>query len=272
MLTGGKNVIPHAVRDVADAAAAFSARIGPDRHFDSQKDVEEALEECCTPQNVTVVGLTGSGKSSTLDALAGEYFCSRVSSEATLIRWQYKPNPAPHTHEWVEDRFYPSDSLLNLEFWDTIGLEQPAAPQRLKHIVPKSDAVLVVISAKDGNEPAIWEYLKTLEERLHSRMVLVITHAELLPFEQLQALKEEMRSVSREHLGVQLPLYPITPAGERAGEGVEALRTCVQEVLKRSPLTDRRVERLLLATDRRWRNRGRYSMNCTAFPSWIPAS
>lgn len=96
-------------------------------------------------------------------------------------------------------------------------------PQRLKHIVPKSDAVLVVISAKDGNEPAIWEYLKTLEERLHSRMVLVITHAELLPFEQLQALKEEMRSVSREHLGVQLPLYPITPAGERAGEGVEAL-------------------------------------------------
>lgn len=175
--------------------------------------MEEALEECCTPQNVTVIGLTGSGKSSTLDALAGEYFCSRVSSEATLIRWQYKPNPAPHTHEWVEDRFYPSDSLLNLEFWDTIGLEQPAAPQRLKHIVPKSDAVLVVISAKDGNEPAIWEYLKTLEERLHSRMVLVITHAELLPFEQLQALKEEMRSVSREHLGVQLPLYPITPAG-----------------------------------------------------------
>lgn len=66
-------------------------------------------------------------------------------------------------------------------------------------------------------------------------MVLVITHAELLPFEQLQALKEEMRSVSREHLGVQLPLYPITPAGERAGEGVEALRTCVQEVLKRRP-------------------------------------
>ena len=257
MLTGGKNVIPHAVRDVADAAAAFSARIGPDRHFDSQKDVEEALEECCTPQNVTVIGLTGSGKSSTLDALAGEYFCSRVSSEATLIRWQYKPNPAPHTHEWVEDRFYPSDSLLNLEFWDTISLEQPAAPQRLKHIVPKSDAVLVVISAKDGNEPAIWEYLKTLEERLHSRMVLVITHAELLPFEQLQALKEEMRSVSREHLGVQLPLYPITPAGERAGEGVEALRTCVQEVLKRSPLTDRRVERLLLATDRLLEEQGK---------------
>lgn len=88
-------------------------------------------------------------------------------------------------------------------------------------------------------------------------MVLVITHAELLPFEQLQALKEEMRSVSREHLGVQLPLYPITPAGERAGEGVEALRTCVQEVLKRSPLTDRRVERLLLATDRLLEEQGK---------------
>ena len=71
MLTGGKNVIPHAVRDVADAAAAFSARIGPDRHFDSQENVEEALAECCSPQNVTVIGMTGSGKSSTLDALAG---------------------------------------------------------------------------------------------------------------------------------------------------------------------------------------------------------
>ena len=85
----------------------------------------------------------------------------------------------------------------------------------------------------------------------------LLPHAELLPFEQLQALKEEMRSVSREHLGVQLPLYPITPAGERAGEGVEALRTCVQEVLKRSPLTDRRVERLLLATDRLLEEQGK---------------
>ena len=82
-------MIPHAVRDVADAAAAFSARIGPDRHFDSQEKVEEALAECCSPQNVTVIGMTGSGKSSTLDALAGERFCSRVSSEATLVRWQY---------------------------------------------------------------------------------------------------------------------------------------------------------------------------------------
>ena len=249
MLTGGKNVIPHAVRDVADAAAAFSARIGPDRHFDSQEKVEEALAECCSPQNVTVIGMTGSGKSSTLDALAGERFCSRVSSEATLVRWQYRPHPAPHTHEWVLDLFYPSDALLNLEFWDTIGLEQEDAPRKLKHIVPKSDAILVVISASDGNHSALWDYLQTLEERLHSRMVLVITHAELLSFERLQSLKEELRSTSRERLGVQLPLYPVTTAGEHAGEGVEALTACVQEVLKRSPLTDKRVERLLLATD-----------------------
>ncbi|MFR1410921.1 MAG: hypothetical protein ACLSUW_00455 [Akkermansia sp.] len=106
-------MIPHAVRDVADAAAAFSARIGPDRHFDSQKDVEEALEECCTPQNVTVIGLTGSGKSSTLDALAGDYFCSRVSSEATLVRWQYRPHP-PHT---------PMNG-----FWTFLPVGRPAQP------------------------------------------------------------------------------------------------------------------------------------------------
>ena len=145
--------------------------------------------------------------------------------------------------------FYPSDALLNLEFWDTIGLEQEDAPRKLKHIVPKSDAILVVISASDGNHSALWDYLRTLEERLHSRMVLVITHAELLSFEKLQSLKEELRSTSRECLGVQLPLYPVTTAGEHAGEGVEALTACVQEVLKRSPLTDKRVERLLLATD-----------------------
>ena len=58
--------------------------------------------------------------------------------------------------------------------------------------------------------------LRTLEERLHSRMVLVITHAELLSFDQLQSLKEELRSTSRERLGVQLPLYPVTTAGEQA--------------------------------------------------------
>lgn len=216
MLTGGKNVIPHAVRDVADAAAAFSARIGPDRHFDSQENVEEALAECCSPQNVTVIGMTGSGKSSTLDALAGERFCSRVSSEATLVRWQYRPHPAPHTHEWVLDLFYPSDALLNLEFWDTIGLEQEDAPRKLKHIVPKSDAILVVISARDGNQLPLWDYLRTLEERLHSRMVLVITHAELLSFDQLQSLKEELRSTSRELPG--RAASPV-PRHDRRGAG-----------------------------------------------------
>lgn len=115
----------------------------------------------------------------------------------------------------------------------------------------------MVISARDGNQLPLWDYLRTLEERLHSRMVLVITHAELLSFDQLQSLKEELRSTSRERLGVQLPLYPVTTAGEQAGEGVEALRTCVQEVLKRSPLTDKRVERLLLATDRLLEEQGK---------------
>ena len=88
-------MIPHAVRDVADAAAAFSARIGPDRHFDSQKDVEEALEECCTPQNVTVIGLTGSGKSSTLDALAGNTSAPRFQrSHPDTLAIQAQPRPA----------------------------------------------------------------------------------------------------------------------------------------------------------------------------------
>ena len=45
------------------------------------KDQEELdkmciRDRCCSPQNVTVIGMTGSGKSSTLDALAGERFCS----------------------------------------------------------------------------------------------------------------------------------------------------------------------------------------------------
>lgn len=257
MLTGGKNVIPYPVRDVAHAAVAFSARIGPERHFAAQQDVEEALTECCAPQNVTVIGLTGSGKSSTLEALAGERFCSRVTSTAALIRWQYRPHPAPHTHEWVQDLFYPSDTLLNLEFWDTLGLEQPNAAQRLKHIVPKADAILVVISAQNNHADVIWDYLITLEERLYSRMILAITHTELLPFEQLQVFKEELRSMSRDKLGIQLPLYPVTPAGEQAGEGVEALRACVQEALKRSPVEDRRVERLLLATDRLLEEQGK---------------
>lgn len=81
-----------------------------------------------------------------------------------------------------------------------------------------------------------------------------------------------MRSTSRERLGVQLPLYPVTTAGEQAGEGVEALRTCVQEVLKRSPLTDKRVERLLLATDRLLEEQGKVLNELHRLPRWIPAS
>ncbi len=248
MLTGGKQVISHAVRDVANAVTAFSARLGAEREFDSQQAAEQALKACCAPQNVTVIGLTGSGKSSTLDALAGDKFCALSDGAATVTCWHYAPTQQPLPYDWAERRFFPSDALLNLEFRDTVGLEDEAVQQKLSIILPSADVIPVVVSATDGVNPALWDYLASLDAELYPRMVLTLTHAETLPYEQAQALKEALRAASRESLGIQLPLYPVTPAGDRAGEGVEALRNHVQEILTARPMTDGRVKNLLDTT------------------------
>ncbi len=248
MLNGGKQVISHAVRDVANAITAFSARIGADHEFNSQQAAEQALKACCTPQNITVIGLTGSGKSSILDALAGDKFCALSDGTDTVTCWHYGPTRSTLPYEWARQRFYPADCLLNLEFRDTVGLEDEAVQQKLNLILLSADVIPVVIKATDGINPALWDYLETLNEDLYPRMVLTLTHAETLSYEQAQALKETLRATSKERLGIQLPLYPVTPAGDCAGEGVEALRIYVQEQLKARPMTDGRIKNLLDAS------------------------
>ncbi len=245
MLIGGKNVIPHVLRDVAGAVTAFSADIAPEKPFDSQQRAECALKSCLSTQSVIAIGLSGSGKSSALDALAGDKFCAAYRPESAIVCWRYKRTAHPLPHERAERRFYPADALLNMEFRDTAGLEQAAVTEQLNAVLPLTDVILVTVSAMNGVNPVLWDYLATLDAGLYARMVLVITHAELLPYEQAQSLKEQLRSLSKEKLGIQLPLYPVTPAGDKAGEGVEALRNCVQEKLVRAPIEDGRIKELI---------------------------
>ena len=230
MILGGKILISHQVRNIAESILTFSEQL-PDHNFEGQAELEDLLITSSLPQILTVIGKTGSGKSSTLNALAHESFCTTTDGKPTLTRWQFEPTPEPHTHEWIESKFFPADILINLEFWDTMGLEKSNAIQRLKHIIPKSDVILGIISSTDENQDDLWDYIRTFDEKLLSKLVLIITHTDLISQDQLIILKNGIRLKSKALLGIQLPLFHISGDSVDSSQSLATLESFIQEIL-----------------------------------------
>lgn len=247
MLIGGKQSIPHSVRDIADATAAFSAYFGTDKHFENQQALEDCINECYKPQRIITIGLSETGKSTTLDTLIDDTICSVVKNQSPITRWQYSPKVSIE-HEWIENRYYPALSLINIEFWDTQGIEKPEITTHLHQIISETDIRLVILKADNIYAETVWSFLQELDPALYAHTILVITHIDGISYSQLQTLKEELRTHSKNTLGVQLALYSLT-FGKKPATDAEALRSYVQELLIKAPRDNKKITYLLSKTE-----------------------
>ncbi len=189
---------------------------------------------------IALVGATGAGKSTLLNALVGTAIAvpgeRRPTTEHPVI---YAPDDAsigPLAATGAKVVRYPRGApgpWSGQVFVDTPDLNSIAGEhrERARAIVEQADVALVVLHKGSVAEAVQAEFLEGLARR--RRLLFVLNHADLLSVDSQRILKEQVRTVARERLGVQdSEVYAISAlawqqgrddVGERAGL-TEALR------------------------------------------------
>lgn len=120
-----------------------------------------------------------------------------------------------------------------------IGLvDDPGHEKFLPNLLAASggaDAFLLTVAADEGPMPQTWEHLEVLTCLGVKRGLVVLTKADLLSREELEA---RTAALSKAFRGSILEDAPICPISARTGAGLEELRRALERLAERCPFRD----------------------------------
>ena len=177
--------------------------------------VKSLVEGLRDPFVFVVAGEVNTGKSTLLNALFGEEFCpSSVLPETQHIHYfRYGKTPRRTAVSAVlEEIELPHAFLRDFHVVDTPGVNSIAAGHELitQDFIPRADAVLYCFPATNPWSGASWEFLEHIHRDWLKKIVLVLQQADLRTTEEITAITEHMRAITRQRLGVELPVYPVS--------------------------------------------------------------
>ncbi len=188
---------------------------------------------------IALVGATGAGKSTLLNALVGTAIAvpgeRRPTTEHPVI---YAPDDAsigPLAASGAKVVRYPRGApgpWSGQVFVDTPDLNSVAAEhrERARAIVEQADVALVVLHKGSVVEAVQAEFLEGLARR--RRLLFVLNHADLLSADSQRIIKEQVRTVARERLGVtDAEVYAISALAWQQGREDVGARSELTEAL-----------------------------------------
>lgn len=221
---------------LAEAVLLGEGRV-PDAELAAARRVaERARERRARSSAHTVVGFfgaTGSGKSSLLNAVAGEAVARThvrrpTTSEALAAVWE--PHGASPLLDWLEvrerrimDRPFAGDAalpvvLIDLPDFDSVALEHRAIAERLAGQV---DVLVWVVDPQKYADAVIHrDFIAPLATHAAVTAV-VLNQVDLLPPAEVPRVAASLGGLLR---GDGLERVEVLPVSARTGEGVEALR------------------------------------------------
>ena len=177
--------------------------------------VKSLVEGLRDPFVFVVAGEVNTGKSTLLNALFGEEFCpSSVLPETQHIHYfRYGRTPCRTAISAVlEEIELPHSFLRDFHVVDTPGVNSIAEGHELitGEFIPRADAVLYCFPATNPWSAASWEFLEHIHRDWLKKIVLVLQQADLRTPEEITAITEHMQAITRQRLGVELPVYPVS--------------------------------------------------------------
>lgn len=177
--------------------------------------VKSLVEGLRDPFVFVVAGEVNTGKSTLLNALFGEEFCpSSVLPETQCIHYfRYGRSPRRTAVSAVlEEIELPHSFLRDFHVVDTPGVNSVAEGHELitGEFIPQADAVLYCFPATNPWSGASWEFLEHIHRDWLKKIVLVLQQADLRTPEEITAITEHMQAITRQRLGVELPVYPVS--------------------------------------------------------------
>ncbi len=206
---------------------------------------------------VAIAGATGSGKSSTFNALAGVELASvgvrrPTTSWATACVWGKEGASelldylgiAPR-HQIMrdslldigkEDQALQGVVLLDLPDHDSTEVSHHLEVDRL---IELTDLMVWVLDPQKYADAAIHDrYLAPLSTHW-SVMMVVLNHVDEVPDDRRQSMLEDIRRLLD---GDGLERVPLLPASARTGEGIDALRYAIADRVRAKQVTRSRLE------------------------------
>lgn len=234
------------VRYWAARALELCRKIDHDEPSEAEPGVVGALVLLDAPQRIVVIGESGCGKSSLIAGLLGFPCVAAHRSEEPFIRWRFECSDGDAS----SSRFLPTRQLERLEIVDTAGSERNQTAEALAPLLASANIVIAVFGGDNPWSPSTWALLSSLPEGSRAVRIVALTHCDRRPPEDVMGIKAQLRALSAKHLGIELPLYQVSPGGHVQGSGLDVFSARVQDALDSPELLRADIRALYAATVR----------------------
>ena len=244
MLKRSYRVQESLVRYWAQQAREMYGIIGDDSMQPQLEAVQQALAAMEGDRRVIVMGGARCGKTSLLSYISGlPVIRSGKQADFPYLRWRYGNDDGDAAHS----RFLPLDELQGIEFVDTGDCAQQEVQEELLRLLPGSDAAVVVVDARGGEQSPAWNVLEQLPINAVSNVLVALTFTDKIPAAEALELSARIREMCRDRLRLVVLVCNVCPTSE---QGVEMFVTRVQETLDSPEGARRAIRNALEATGR----------------------
>jgi len=205
---------------------------------DIEKQIENILQRLENPFLITVFGEVNSGKSSFINALLKIPDLCRTDVDICTDKIyviKYCSEEGQKTIDSLTEELCVKNPLLK----GFVIIDTPGINSVLEHhtyiterFLPKSDVILVVLSADNPHTKALWDWIKQISRNFGKRIVFILQKSDWLNKEQLKKIVERVKSYAKDS-GIDNPqVFPVSALKELSGQedsGFEQLRSYLNQ-------------------------------------------